>query len=100
MGLAVAIDERECVDALRRRIGGGFASFYEHGFAVLDPIEPGYSVRAPAAPVLTAGAVEAVADDPGYTDLQAHVVVADSDRIDLDVMEHERQRRLRSWQRQ
>jgi len=64
-------------------------------FTMLDPIEPGYSVRAPTAPVLPAGAVEAVTDDAPYSDLQAHVVIEDSDRIDLDVMEHERQRRLR-----
>lgn len=31
--------------------------------AVLDPIEPGYSVRIPTAPVIAARAVEAEPDD-------------------------------------
>jgi hypothetical protein len=69
-------------------------------FTMLDPIEPGYSVRAPTSAVLPASADEAVGDHVAYSDAQARIVVDQSDRIDLDVMEHERQRRLRSWQRQ
>jgi hypothetical protein len=71
-----------------------------HGFAVLDPIEPGYSVRAPTLAVLTASADEAVRDDTPYSDAEARIVVDQSDRIDLDVMEHERQSRLSRWQDQ
>ena len=68
-------------------------------FTVLDPIEPGYSVRGPTSAVLPAGADEAVGDDAAYSDAEAHIVVDQSDRIDLDVMEHERQSRLSRWQR-
>lgn len=70
------------------------------GLPVLDPIEPGYSVRVPARPVNAAGALEPVGDDTPYTDAQALVVVDESDRVDLDAMEHERQSRLARWQRQ
>ncbi len=71
-----------------------------NGFAVLDPIEPGYSVRAPTPADLAARTLEAIADSLAYTDEQAGVVVEDSDRIDPDVMEHTRQSRLRAWQEQ
>ena len=75
-------------------------AFFEHGFAVLDPIEPGYSVRVPAAAMFAARAVEAVPDDT--ESLYAEEVVEGSDtyRPDADRMEHERQSRLRRWQAQ
>ena len=75
-------------------------AFFADGFAVLDPIEPGYSVRLPTASTLTARADETEPHALTYTNEQARVVVEDSDRIDPDVMEHTRQSRLQAWQEQ
>jgi len=73
-------------------------AFRVNGLAVLDAIEPGYSVKIPARPALAAGADEAEADAAPYTNEQARIVVENSDRLDLDAMEHERQSRLSRWQ--
>lgn len=67
---------------------------------VVAPVEsslyPGFTPPA----TFPALAGEAVADAMQYTDTEAHVVVAESDRFDPDAVEHTRQSRLQRFQEQ
>lgn len=72
----------------------------------LDTLTVGYSVKAGERPRgftrtdVTALALSSVADAAHDAHTQSLRVEAETDRLDLDVMEHHGQSRLRRWQEQ